>query len=57
MSKKNKKNDTYTKDNPISYNVGKITFIITPVYNDEFGLSIYEILLRIMKDNSKKPYK
>ena len=32
-----------------TYKVGKITFIVTPVYRSGQGETIYEILLKLMK--------
>jgi len=44
-------------DNPsqkITYQVGKITFIVTPVYQTERSESIAAILLRLMKADAER---
>jgi hypothetical protein len=40
---------------PITYNVGKITFIVTPVYREDSNKTIHDILLGWMIKDSENP--
>ncbi len=43
-----------TKNETIIYKLGKITFIVTPVYKEERGESLAAILLRLMKADAER---
>ena len=37
---------------PITYKVDKMTFLVTPVYQESPGKTIHELLLNLMESNS-----
>jgi hypothetical protein len=39
----------------ISYDIGKITFIVTPVYRDGEGKTVHDILLNLMENDCENP--
>lgn len=39
----------------ITYRIGKMEFVITPVYNESAGKSIHNLLLALMKRDGEKP--
>lgn len=39
----------------ISYNVENMTFIVTPVYRDDKGQTIHDILLNLMERECENP--
>ena len=42
------------KQEPITHQAGKITFIITPVYSENSGKTIHESLFSLMKRDHDK---
>jgi hypothetical protein len=38
---------------PIEYEVGKITFIVTPVYREDSDKTIHDIMLSLMKKDEE----
>jgi hypothetical protein len=40
------------KQKPHTYHVDKITFLVTPVYPEEKGETIFSILLKLMKSDA-----
>jgi hypothetical protein len=39
----------------ITYNVDKMTFIVTPVYRDDSGKTVHDILLNLMEKDGENP--
>jgi hypothetical protein len=42
-------------DDAITYNVDKMTFIVTPVYRDGSGKTVHDILLNLMERDCENP--
>ena len=41
--------------NEVTYEVDKMTFVVTPVYRDGTGRTIHDILLNLMEKDSETP--
>ena len=49
------KEKTATKEpESIEYKVGKMTFIVTPVYREDSDKTIHDLMLNLMKKDSEK---
>jgi len=42
------------KQKPITHQAGKVTFIVTPIYQENSGKTIHESLLSLMKKDCDK---